>query len=375
MTSSRPLRVLLLTDADAFAGTERHMLDLAQALAGENVQPAISCPVPAPLATRARGAGVRVLPIAKHGLIDWPAIRRLRRALKHREFDLVHAHNGRTALNAALAQLLARRGKVVMTQHFLAPDHAGRGGVKGKVSHAAHHWMGGRLGGTIAISEAVREAAIERGDAPEDLHTILNGIAEPATSQQSRAMTRAQWNVPTDAPLIVCVARLQGEKDIATLLRAMPDVLRAAPDAHCLIAGQGDLQDELEGLRGELGLDARVRLLGFVSDVPALMAAADVFCLPARAEPFGLVLVEAMAARLPVVAAREGGPVEIVEDGVTGSLVPPQDTAALAAALTELVQDPERARAMGELGRLHYKERFTSARMAREIAAFYRSVL
>src|SRR4051812_4058273 len=116
-------KVLLFTDADVFAGTERHMLDLAQGLRDEGVKVTIACPKPAILADYAVAHGFPVLTIQKGGLIDWPAIRILRRLLKSGHIDVVHAHNGRTALSAALAVHLARQGRCVQTQHFLEPGH------------------------------------------------------------------------------------------------------------------------------------------------------------------------------------------------------------------------------------------------------------
>ena len=118
-----------------------------------------------------------------------------------------------------------------------------------------------------------------------------------------------------------------------------------------------------------------VRLLGFRRDVAALMAASDIFVLPAPAEPFGLVVVEAMAMAKPVIAAAAGGPREIVTHGATGLLVPPQNPSALAAAIMDLLRHPEKARAMGLAGRRRYEEQFNAQRMARQTADVYSAIM
>src|SRR5688500_5746375 len=121
------MRVLLLTDADVFAGTERHMLDLALALRRRGVDALLGCPSPAVLKDRGRAAGLEVVTLQKGALVDVPAICVLKRMLASGSIDLIHAHNGRTALQAVLAVVLAGSGRVAMTQHFLEPSHATRG--------------------------------------------------------------------------------------------------------------------------------------------------------------------------------------------------------------------------------------------------------
>src|SRR3712207_3484298 len=112
------MRVALFTDADVFAGTERHMLDLASGLRSQGVDVSIACPKPAPLFDKATANGIPVVAIQKRGLVDWAAIRILRRLLRSGQIDIVHAHNGRTALASAIAISLARRGRCIATQHF-----------------------------------------------------------------------------------------------------------------------------------------------------------------------------------------------------------------------------------------------------------------
>lgn len=367
------LQVILLTDADVFAGTERHMLDLARGLSALGAGVTLACPSPAALEDAARRESLPTLTIAKRGLVDWDAARLLARRLSSGETDIVHAHNGRTALAAALAVRLAGRGRCVMTQHFLTPNHATQTGPKAALSGAAHHWVVGQMSRILAISEAVREAMLARHEAPDSKITVVpNGITAPDAGNVDE--TRRSLSIGADTPLVICAARLEREKDIGSLVSAVKIVQEKVPSVRCLVAGAGTERDALAAQIAALGLEDSVTLLGFRADAPALIAAADVFVLPSLAEPFGLVLLEAMALGRPVVATRVGGPLEIVVDGETGFLVPPSSPEALADALQALLADPALARRLGENGRVRYEGQFTVAKMSQAILAVYQAV-
>lgn len=366
-------RVILLTDADVFAGTERHMLDLARGLRAAGVPVTLACPSPSALEDAARKEDLPFLAIQKRGLLDRAAVRTLAGLLRSGDADVVHAHNGRTALSAALAVRRGGRGRCVMTQHFLHPNHATQRGPKALLSGLAHGWVTRQMSVIIAISEAVRAATLARGEAPDGKITVIpNGIAALDAGPPDVAReTRRSLGVAPNAPLVVCAARLEAEKDLASLVVAMSAVRDALPAARCLIAGDGSLRDALEQQIQRLGLAGVVQFLGFRPDAPALIAAADLFVLPSLAEPFGLALLEAMALGKPVVATRAGGPLEIVEDGETGLLVPPSSPGDLAEAIVRLLSDPATARRLGENGRSRFTDRFTSDRMARATRAVY----
>ncbi len=360
------LRVLLLSDADVFAGTERHMFDLACGLRDEGVEASIGSPSPSVLKDRAESAGLQHVAVQKNGLIDRPAISLLSGLLRSGTVDLVHAHNGRTMLSAAIAVTLARKGCAVATQHFLEPDHAGRRGPKAVIYHAAHGWVSRRLSCYIAISEAVRDAMLKRHEAPPDrIHVVQNGMPPiDATALSTPAEARRFFNVPEDNLLIVCAARLEKEKDIGTLIAAVSEVKTTFPNISCLIAGTGSLEEELTAEIERRSLEQTVRLLGFRNDVLSLIGACDLFVLPSLAEPFGLVLLEAMALRKPVIATNAGGPREIVVDGETGLLTPPANASAMAAAIRTLISDRGSIESMGARGYDRFQESFTSKRMS-----------
>jgi glycosyltransferase involved in cell wall biosynthesis len=371
------LRVALFTDSDVFAGTERYMLDLGCALSDLGVAAMIACPTPSLLAERASAEGLTVIPVPKAGLINRPAVKTLVELFQSGQLDIVHANNGRTSLASALAVRQARKGRFVATQHFLDPEHVGHTGVKAIVFHAAHRWVSKYMAHCIAISEAARAGVLRRGEAPEQkVTTVLNGI-RPLDPQKlsSPAQIRAGLGIASDTPLIVCAARLEREKDVQSLIAAMTDVRAAIPEVRCVVAGQGAQQEMLTAQINAAGLQGTVELLGFRTDAQALIQAGDVFVLPSLAEPFGLVILEAMALGRPVIATDAGGPREIVEEGVTGLLVPPSDPPALAAAIRKLLADRQATETMGRRGQERFQARFTAARMAQDMLALYRRIL
>ena len=375
--TSRPLRVALFTDSDVFAGTERHMLDLAVGLLARGVDVRIACPVPGALAAKAKAAAIPVIDIPKRGAIDFNAIKTIKRLLKSGELDLVHSHNGRTALATAIARRLAKNGRCVTTQHFLEPAYVSRHGIKGMVSRLAHHWVDHRTNHIIAVSHAARAGAIKRGEAAEDHITCIpNGIPLPdPTSLKVPLEMRAELGIPSNAPLIVCAARLEKEKDISTLIAAMPKVRDSMPGVVCLIAGEGSEHDMLSRQIAAYRLEPSVKLLGFRPDALSIINAADLFVLPSLAEPFGLVLLEAMALSKPVIATRAGGPIEIVDDGVTGLLVSPSDQNALTDAIARLLGDLSSSKKLGDAGRERFIARYTADQMACATLELYHRVL
>ena len=371
------LRVALFTDSDVFAGTERYMLDLGCALSELGVTAMVACPTPSLLAKQAEAEGLTVIPMQKAGLINRPAVKTLVGLFRSGQLDIVHANNGRTMLASALAVRQARQGRFVATQHFLDPEHVSHTGPKAAVFRAAHRWVSGRMAHCIAISEAVRGEVLRRGEAPDGkVTTILNGI-RPLDPQKlsSPEEIRAELGIGPDTPLIVCAARLEREKDVSSLITAMIEVKAAFPEVRCVVAGQGAQREMLTTRIREAGLTGAVQLLGFRTDAQALIQAGDIFVLPSLAEPFGLVILEAMALGRPVVATDAGGPREIVEHGVTGLLVPPSDPSALAAAMQRLIADRQATEAMGQRGRERFTARFTAARMAQDMLDLYRRIL
>ncbi len=371
------MKVLLFTDADVFAGTEAHILELARGLRTLGVEAVIGCPSPAALATRASAEGIPVVTIQKGGLIDRPAIAAIATMLRSGQCDIVHAHNGRTRLSTAIALSQVGQGALVATQHFMEPNHATQAGLKGTISHYAHRWVNRNVAHTIATSNAVRAALLQRGEStPERCSVIPHGISAPLPAEPSeRVSDRCDLGVKSGQMLIFCASRLEAEKGVDILAEAFATLAGEFPNSVVLVAGDGSQRPQLEALLRARGISDRFRLLGFRTDVQTLMARADIMVLPSLKEAFGLVLVEAMAAGLPVVATMSGGPAEIVIDGESGLLIALSDPAALANALRTLLTNPQQASRMGAAGRARFEGQYTAGRMAAATCEIYKSCL
>jgi len=241
-------------------------------------------------------------------------------------------------------------------------------------------WALGRADALVAVSEFVAGSLVDAGHDPERVHVVLNGIdASRWTPGARRAETRLALGIAHDAPVVLTVCRLFPAKGAGDLIRACADLRTELPDLQLLVVG-ADMPGEhyssrLRALAAELDLGTSVRFLGTRDDVPELMAAADVFAMPSRWEPFGLVYAEAMAMELPVVALANGGTVEVVEHGMTGLLSEPDDHEALVDNLRTLLRSGELRRRLGICGRRTVLDTFTTDRMAADATATYERVL
>jgi glycosyltransferase involved in cell wall biosynthesis len=231
----------------------------------------------------------------------------------------------------------------------------------------------------FSISRYVTGHLQRMGRPATSIYTVLNGIE---TSRWDPTLDgsalRRELGIAEDELVLASVSRLFSWKGQRELVRAFALVLAQVPNVRLLIVGAdaeeveaGSFTAELKELSRTLGVTDRVIFTGQRRDVPQVMAACDVFTMPSFEEPFGLVYLEALAMKRPVVAVNNGGTPEVVEHGRSGLLSPPWDVPALAANIVTLLQDRELRLRMGEYGRAQVLERFSAQRMARDAAAAY----
>ena len=225
----------------------------------------------------------------------------------------------------------------------------------------------------VANSQAVAEDVMDDEGLPAHrIAVIRNGVEIP---EERLGEGGRPPGLPAGGRIMVCVANLRQGKGHPDLLVAAAEVLPRFPDVSLVLVGEGHLRPAIEEAVARYGLVGRVLLLGRRNDVPALLAAADLFVLPSHEEGLPNALLEAMAYGVPVVATAVGGTPEAVEDGVSGLLVPPRDPGALAKAMTVLLSDPPAARRLGQMGRARVAKFFTLDRMVEETEALYGALL
>jgi glycosyltransferase involved in cell wall biosynthesis len=369
-TKKGSIRVLLWTDSDRFAGTERHCLDLAGGLQTLGIPVGLGCRPETPLSYKAAAEGIRLVKMdARQGAMA--AVSCLSHLLRSGATDLVHVHNGRCALLARIALARAGRGTLVATQHFIAPARTRRRGLVGAVSRRVHRWVDRGVSRWIAISGAVGEAMTLRGDAAAGkIRLVFNGVKGGAPHEPERDSARSLLGLQPDLPILVCPARLEEEKGHVVLINALRMLRREGVDFLVFLVGEGAQESAIRERIRAAGLSGRVQLVGQQPEIGLWIRAADAVVLPSPAEPFGLVLVEAMCRGVPVVAAAAGGPSEILEDG-SGLLFSPGDPRDLGLKLLQLLTQPGLRRRLSEAGHARWAAKFSVERMCQSISEVY----
>ena len=316
-------------------------------------------------------ADIPVHYIGARARIDPFALWRLVLLIRENHYDLIHTHLFRADLYGTLAARLAGGIPVVSTRHnddrfFLNPLIA-----------LVHYLVSTQQRSIIAISDHIARFTINCGvDRPEKVRRIYHGLEASAFERQvQRQVIRESLGLPADCFLLASVGRLTDQKGHRFLISALPGICRRIPHARLLLVGTGELELALRALAREIGVGDRVVFAGVRRDIPALLQACDLFVLPSIWEGFGIVLLEAMAARKPIIASRVSTIPEVVVDGETGLLVPPGDVEALVAAVTYLEQHPELARAMAERGRQRLEQHFSIDKMVADTEALYEEIL
>lgn len=282
------------------------------------------------------------------------------RLLRGYEFVHFNKTHPRNSLPAVLAARFAGVRAVVTTEHLaIRPDShvpLGRFLITSLV----------RLSNlpvdrTIAVSELSRQMLIDHYRIPPDrILAIRNGIEiENSDAEHDIGSTRADLGLKPGDVAGVLVGRLVSRKGHSTSLQALPEVLARVPDFKLIFAGDGDIEEELRAEAEALGVEQHVVWAGFRRDIPAILASVDLLILPSEAECLPYVILEAMGARLPVVAADVGGISEQIDDGVTGRLIRPRDPSGLASAMLEILGRPDRGKAMGQAGRAKLEREFS----------------
>jgi glycosyltransferase involved in cell wall biosynthesis len=365
---TRP-RLLLAVDSLEVGGAERHVVDLAVALRRRGYGVEVACSVAGGLSQPLEAAGVPVRRLTRRLVkrrVSPAYARGIRGLLKKKRFDLVHAHIFASAVAAAVGTL-GMEVPLVITEHTEASWQTWR-------SRRISRWAHRRARRIIAVSTPIERRLIEREGVPPDLVSLIPNAVIPASDEPpDLAGTLPEgWLA---APLVGVVARLQPEKGVADFLEAAARVSRDSLEARFLVVGDGPLREELLGLAERVGLGDRVRFLGYRKDARSLVGLMDILVVPSLTEGSPLIVLEAMAAGVAVIASAVGGIPDQVRHDEEGILVPPGDPGALGDALGALLRDPDYARRLGEAGVRRTENEFSHEMMVRRIEAVYRAAL
>lgn len=376
------VRVVELVATGTSGGAQEHVATLLDGLDRERFDVRVIAMTGGSAVARWRGSGVPVEVIGAAGEAE--LARQVAERLVLWQAQVLHNHMYAAEIvgtRAALRLESLGRERPYVINHI----HSSR--RRGDADLAALDALDPAVDRLVAVSRAiVAKLAAERPRRPR-VELIPNGVDlrryHPA---QVAAPLAAELGIPVDAPIVGCVARLEPEKGHASLLAAWPRVLAAVPDARLLLVGEGSCFEGLRSQARATGLlvsgdrkrtrspahrNDRVIFSGHRGDMPAVTAGLDVSVLPSLREAQGLVVLEALATGRPIVASRVGGIPEMVEDGVSGLLVPPGDSDATAAAIIRILRDAPLARRLGQAGRRLVRRRFRADRMVAAVESIY----
>lgn len=327
--------------------------------------------------------GAPVIDLAHVGRRRVETIPRLVSLLRRQHIDLLHVHSDLDRKLGHAAALLAR---VPVVGHLhaewihLGPMSPARPTAIRRARAGAMGWTRDRLEARAVahyVAESARVRDIFRPLVRQPI-TVLDQAISVDTFDDAAARrypVRAALELPADAPILICVSRLVEGKGQGLLIEAMSRILPDDPGAVLLLVGDGPERSALEARAAALGVAGACRFLGSRTDIPDLLAAADLFLFASENEGFGLVVLEAMAASLPVVAFRLPALEEFVVAGTTGSLIDGRDPGLLAEEVSRYLSDPVRAHEAGVAGRRVVLERFDAGAVARSFEKVYDAVL
>lgn len=363
--------MLCVIDGLGYGGAERSLAELLPGLVADGIEPTVACLFHREGGVEdevlGRGHDVRFLP---RGRIA--RIRALRRLVREVSPDLIQT----TLIASTMVGRLAGVGTRIPVMTSLvnqpySPERRADPHVNAlalRAVRAADGWTARHLTTHFhAITHAVKRAAVRDLRIPEDRITVIERGRDPERlgepSPERRAGAREMLGLAPDAEVILAVGRQEFQKGHRFLFEAMTTIAASRPRAVLLLAGRGGAEaDHLQRMAEHPPLDRIVRFLGHRQDLPEILAAADVFAFPSLWEGLGCAVLEAMALGLPIVASDLEPVREVVEDGRCAVLVPASTPAALASAISSVLDDPVRAQTLAHTGREIFLRRFTLER-------------
>jgi glycosyltransferase involved in cell wall biosynthesis len=364
-------RVLYLEGSGAFlGGGQISLYKLLEKLDRTVVDPILLCPAGGSFASSVADLGIPVLMLPLSSPRERPMsslkeILHLRKLVRELQPDLIHANTSRAMLYGGLSTLTT---KIPVVWHVRVIESEGWYDrllsclskriftCSGAVA-ARFDWLAGRKAGKVRV--------------------IYNGVdlREFGPSLSGTAVRKA-FNLRDENLVVGVVGNLLAWKGQDTFLRAAAIVAREVPRARFLIVGEGEYRGELEKLSAQLGLRSKVYFTGHRTDIPQMIAAMDVAVHCSNSpEPFARVVIEAMASGKPVVAMNEGGVLEIIEDGLSGVLVPPREPSLLASAIIELLLDPGKSADLGRASRRRIENHFSIETNVKKTTEEYMKIL
>ena len=366
------MRILHISSARTYGGGEKHLVDLCRGLHDEGHEIFLALRPTNDWQNRFDFLPPgRILHVTLRNSFGMFSSKRIARFMKRNDIDIIHAHVARDYIPASIAARLANDAAFVLTRHVLFR------------LKPFYRFTLRNLSAAIAVSDAVARHLREIFPS-EKVTVVKNAIDVGARASADRAsvgdLFRSEYGIPAEAPLIGIVGELTENKGQRDFLLAAEIISRTYPNARFIVVGRDNSlgnadRRELRRLCETLGLGDRVLFLEWVEDTIPLYAAMSVLVSASYSESFGLVMLEAMSGGTAIVATRTEGAEELIENGVSGLLVPVGEPTAMAQGVERLLAEPELARSLGSNAKASVLERFSIEEMIKKTEAVYRKVL
>ncbi len=363
------MTIMHIIESPSWTGAMAQTFELVRGLEARGHTVALATTPGSILWGRAAEAGIEMLAVETRSELNPVAIAKISSFVLRRRVDIVHAHRAHAHSLGLLTAVVTRRPFVVSRRVSFRPkDNLGS-----RVKYGSRF-----VTRIVAVSQGVKDVLVDYG-VPEDKVVVIYSGSDPSVydGDVDGGAVRDEFGIPRDAPLVGKVANYyHGWKGHDTFLAAAAKVVAAIPNARFLLAGERTDDKKMEALVAGLGLEGVVTRAGYRYDVPQVLASLDVSVnCPRAGEGLSGAVRESLAMGRPVVATDVGGNKELVRDGETGILVPPDDPEALAAAILKLLGDPVFAHGLAERGSAFVRENLTVDRMVDETVRLYEGIL
>ncbi|MEM8530682.1 MAG: glycosyltransferase [Chloroflexota bacterium] len=379
MKDTRPL-LLYITDTEGLGGAEGYLRTLLLHADQQHYRVGLMLPqrqATKPLVDLARAHGIKVIffDAVHHDGLNLAVVVRAMAVLRWLRPSIVHfvLAAPRRCAEIVVAAWLTRVPQRLITFQLVMPIPQ-FGLMTGWIRRLNRQIQFRTVTQGVAVSEGNRQVLIEQyGFPPKRLLLIPNSVDVQQFQPHSPAHDlRTRWHVPLDAPLIGMVGRLSYQKGHTVLFEALPQVWEAFPQAHVALVGDGELRSELQTQAAQIDTNGRIHFVGQQQDMPRVLSTFNLFVLSSRYEGLSFAVLEAMATQQAIVATAVDGTSEVIEDGHTGLLVPPNDAKALANAMVQLLNDPALRHRMGKAAREVVITGFNQQQMLAHTFALYR---
>lgn len=364
-----PHTILHLSSTSGPGGAEMIVRRLAVSLDKTRFRSVVCLFRPGWLGDACREANLPAYVVGMNGAFDLRWFRSVADLLKKEQVTAIHAHEFTANTYGTML------GKLVNVP-VVATVHGKNYYWEQAKRRIAYRYVG-RMSTMVAVSDDLRQFLAERvGIMRKRIRVIYNGVDVCAPSDPVQCIkVRSELELGQWETIIGAVGSLYPVKGHVYLIQALPTILKEYPKTLLLIVGRGELENELKAEVDRLNLQDHVRFLGFRNDIHTLLSLMDIFVMPSLSEGLSMAILEAMAAGLPIVATNVGGNPEIVLDGETGFLVPPENSDILAERVVSLLRDPCRARDFGDRGKRRVTERFSLSAMVDAYQECYESAI